>query len=107
MKPWLIVLKRLPANGMAIFPFIILKSEEQKKDAVLLNHEKIHLRQQLELLILPFYVCYLLQYLLNLLRYQNHYLAYFNISFEREAYHFEADLHYLEKRKWFNWFQFL
>lgn len=107
MKPWLIVFKGLGVNAMALFPFILLKSQSQKGDNVLINHEKIHLRQQLELLILPFYVFYVLNYLINLLRYKNHYLAYFNISFEREAYQFEKDLNYLSKRKWFTWLGFL
>lgn len=103
MRPWLIIFKSLPANAMALFPFILLKNRNQKTDEILINHEKIHLRQQLELLILPFYVFYVLNYLINLLRYKNHYLAYFHISFEREAYQFEKDLNYLSKRKWFTW----
>lgn len=107
MKSWLIVFNKLPANAMALFPFIILKNEGQKKDRILINHEQIHLRQQLELLILPFYIFYLLNYFINLLRYRNHYQAYFNISFEREAYRFEADLNYLSERKWLNWVRFL
>ncbi|KQB99233.1 hypothetical protein [Pedobacter sp. Hv1] len=107
MKPWLIVFKRLPANAMALFPFILIKKQEQKNDPVLINHEKIHLRQQLEMLILPFYVFYLLNYFINLLRYRNHDRAYFNISFEREAYHYEADLNYLSERKWLKWIAFL
>lgn len=107
MKPWLIVFKRLPANAMALFPFILLKNEDQKNDPILINHEKIHLRQQLEMLILPFYVFYLLNYFINLLKYRNHHLAYFNISFEREAYHYEADLNYLSTRRWLKWIKFL
>lgn len=107
MKPWLTVFNKLPVNAMALFPFIILKNKQQKKDQVLIHHERIHLRQQLELLILPFYIFYLLNYSINLLRYRNHYQAYFNISFEREAYYFEADLNYLSKRKWLNWVRFL
>ncbi|RZK56269.1 MAG: hypothetical protein EOO91_12460 [Pedobacter sp.] len=106
MRYWFLVLPKLPANAMAIFPFILLKSSSQKKDVVLINHEKIHLQQQLELLILPFYVLYLLNYFINLIIYKNHYKAYFNISFERESYHFEKDLNYLSKRKLYNWAKF-
>ena len=106
MKPWFIVFKKLPANAMAIFPFIIIKWKGQKDDKILINHEKIHLRQQLELLILPFYFLYLLNYLTNLLKYKNHHQAYFNISFEKEAYHYENELNYLAHRKWYNWINF-
>lgn len=97
------VVKKLPAAGMALFPFILVKYEALKKDIIIINHERIHLRQQLELLIFPFYLLYLLNYLINLLRFRNHDLAYRNIIFEKEAYQFENDLTYLKKRNWFGW----
>ncbi len=107
MRYWFIVWPKLSPNAMAIFPFILLKNEDQKQDQVLINHEKIHLQQQLELLILPFYLLYLLNYVINLIKYRNHSRAYFNISFERESYHFESDLNYLSKRKLYYWIRFL
>lgn len=99
----ILVVKKLPAAGMALFPFILVKYESLKKDIVIINHERIHLRQQIELLILPFYILYLLNYLINLLRFQNHDLAYRNIIFEKEAYTYETDLTYLKKGNWFGW----
>ncbi len=65
------------------------------------HHERIHLRQQLELGILPFYVWYLLEYLIRRWQYREHYDAYRNISFEREAFDNEHDLTYWETRKWY------
>ena len=106
MSYWIIILPNLKANAMAVFPFILLRNKTQKSDEVLINHEKIHLRQQLELLILPFYFLYLINYLINLLKYKNHHQAYFNISFEKEAYHHENELLYLSNRKWYNWINF-
>jgi hypothetical protein len=103
LKPWFLVWHRLPANGMAIFPFIIVREAHMKTDPVLVNHERIHFRQQLELLILPFYLLYFLNYLINLLRYRNHSLAYFNLVFEKEAYACAHNLDYLKKRKFFAW----
>lgn len=103
MKPILIVYNDLPANGMAIFPFILVKNEALANDTVILNHEKIHLKQQLELLILPFYIAYLLHYVINLIIYKNHYQAYMNIVFEKEAYIHEENLSYLKQRKFFAW----
>ncbi|PWS28264.1 hypothetical protein DHW03_10385 [Pedobacter yonginense] len=88
---------------MAIFPFILLKSERLMHDQEIINHEKIHLRQQLELLVVPFYVLYLLNYLVNRLKYGDHHLAYRNIIFEKEAYNHESDLSYLQKGSWFGW----
>lgn len=84
---------------MAFWPFIIVKSEANKADAVFLNHEHIHLRQQLELLVLPFYTWYGLEYLLRLIYFKNRYQGYRNISFERETYEHEQDIHYLKKRR--------
>ena len=106
MKPLFLIYPRLSANAMAIYPFIILQNKHQKTNKTLVNHERIHLRQQLELLILPFYLLYALNYLLNLIRLKNHYLAYFNIRFEREAYANEGDLNYLSHRKFFSWFRY-
>ena len=40
--------------GLSLWPFIILRDPQLKKDQVLVNHERIHLRQQLELFIIPF-----------------------------------------------------
>ena len=66
----------------------------------LLNHERIHTRQMLEMAILPFYIAYVLEWLVRLPMRGN---AYRNISFEREAYRHERDLHYLTHRRPYAW----
>ena len=86
-------------SGITLFPFVFLKSRDFKKKATLINHEKIHLRQQLELLVITFYVFYLIEFLIRLIKYKNWNLAYKNISFEREAYKNESNLDYLNHRK--------
>ena len=91
---------------MALFPYILVKEKAALNDALLINHERIHLRQQAELLVLPFYVLYLLNYLFNLIKYRNHYKAYLYIVFEREAYAHEANLRYLLQRKPYTWYRF-
>jgi hypothetical protein len=45
--------------------------------------------------------------LFRLIQYQDRHKAYRNISFEREAYHFENDLEYLKNRKAYGFFKFL
>ena len=85
-------------RGITLFPFIVLSDKLDRKDAVLLNHEKIHIRQQLEMLVLPFFVIYLTEFLIGYVKYKNWNLAYRNISFEREAYANEKDLCYLQQR---------
>jgi len=93
--------------GLSLWPFIFLKNHSLKKDAVLINHEKIHLRQQLELLIVPFYVLYLLEWVIRTLMYFNSYKAYQNLSFEREAYFNEKDGEYLKNRRPFSFIKYL
>lgn len=94
-------------RGLTIFPFVLLKFQKDKANEVLINHEKIHFRQQLELLILPFYIWYFLEYILRFIQYRNTNLAYRNICFEREAYINETDLNYLNKRPVWSWRHFL
>jgi hypothetical protein len=101
VAPWLNV------NGMAIFPFILVKAEICKHDATLIRHETIHLRQELELLIILFYVLYLFNYLVNRIKYKTHYDAYLNIAFEREAYAMEHSEQYLSARSFCAWLKFL
>lgn len=86
-------------TGITLFPFIFLKNSVLKEDKTLINHEKIHLQQQKELLIISFYIFYGLEWLIKLLKYRNHYLAYKNLSFEREAYQNENNFNYLKTRK--------
>jgi hypothetical protein len=101
-----VVVRSLPANAMALYPFMLFKSKLQKTDPLIINHEQIHFRQQLELLILPFYILYLLHYLLNLIRYKNHGQAYMQICFEREAYAHDRNMNYLRTRKPYAWVRF-
>jgi len=94
-------------RGMAVFPFVIVKYDLDKNNPVFVNHEKIHLRQQLELLILPFYIFYVLEYIIRLIQYKNKDVAYRNISFEREAYANETDLDYLKNRSFFGFLNYI
>lgn len=93
-------------KGLTVFPFVFLKQREHGSDDVLLNHEKIHLRQQLELLVLPFFVWYGLEFLWNFLRQRDVKRAYYSISFEREAYANEKDLHYLKQRSFWHFIKY-
>lgn len=92
---------------MSFWPFIFLKNDALKNDMVLINHEKIHLQQQKELLIILFYLLYIIEGILRSIYYFNSYKAYKNISFEREAYYNEKDLDYLNTRKPFSFIKYL
>jgi len=93
--------------GMTVFPFIILKKRILKGDVCLVNHENIHLKQQIEMLVVPFFLWYAIEFLVRLVRYKNWQLAYRNISFEREAYAHEHDLAYLRSRRFWGFWKYL
>ena len=100
------ILTKMKVNGITLFPFIILRNKDFKNNKILINHEKIHLRQQLELLIIFFYIWYVVEYYYWLVKLKNKHLAYRNISFEREAYAMEEDINYLETRKIWSFFKY-
>ena len=85
-------------SGLTFFPFVILRFKNAKNDLVVMNHEKIHIRQQLELLVLPFYILYFIDFGLKYLKYRDAKIAYRNIVFEREAYANESNINYLKSR---------
>ena len=92
--------------AITIWPFVII-NKKYKGDDILVNHEHIHLKQQIELFWLPFFLWYLLEFLLRLVQFRNWNKAYRNISFEREAYQNEENPNYLLDRKRFNFIYYL
>ncbi len=92
--------------AITIWPFIII-NKNYKGDEALVNHEKIHIKQQLELLWLPFFIWYFIEFFIRFLQYRNWHKAYLNISFEREAHLYERDFTYLENRKRYAFLKFL
>jgi len=95
------------AQAITIFPFIFLKHSSDRDNRILINHERIHVLQALELLIIPFYFLYVLEFSLRMLQYRNFTRAYLNISFEREAYENEHNLNYLKSRKLFSFWKYV
>ena len=90
-------------NAINLCGLILIKPHVQPSDR-LLNHEHIHTRQMLEMLVVGFYLWYFFEWLIRLTRKGN---AYHRISFEREAYAHEHDLQYLQHRKPFAWWHYL
>lgn len=83
-------------RGLAFWPFIFISSKTIIDDE-LINHERIHLRQQIEMLIIPFYIWYLIELYTK---------GYWDNKFEREAYANDHDLTYLKKRKFFSFLRY-
>lgn len=69
------------------------------------NHESIHWQQQLELLIIFFYILYLLEWIVKFFIHGRK--AYKNLAAEREAYTFDDDMFYLDDRKRYKWLKYI
>jgi len=92
----------LPFKGFRainLFGIIFARKGETMLNKRVLNHEAIHTRQMLELLVIGFYLWYLIEWSILLIRYRNGLKAYRHIGFEKEAYDNEGDLQYLKQRK--------
>ena len=94
----------MKVGGISLFPFIILREKyrdgnkfEIKVGKKTINHETIHFQQALELGVIPFYVLYVLEWILKLPIYGVK--SYYNIS----TYDNDDDLMYLEIRRRYNW----
>ncbi len=85
-------------QGITVFPFVIVKSKAAKQNPTLIQHERIHLRQQIEMGVLPFFIWYSLEFFWHYFQGSSRQLAYRLISFEQEAYQNEHNLDYLAKR---------
>jgi hypothetical protein len=83
--------------GIALWPFILVRRKNPSPQ--LIQHEKIHLRQQVELGIFLFYLWYLTEFLLRFLWNRSYQQAYKSICFEQEAYAHETEEDYLVHRK--------
>lgn len=100
----------MQVGGISLFPFIILRERYRdggqwwvQRGKETINHESIHFYQALELLVVPFYILYVLEYIVKSILYLSIDKGYKNISFEREAYGHEADLGYLNTRPCCSW----
>jgi hypothetical protein len=94
-------------RGLTIFPFVFVKHQYDKKNTVFIHHERIHIRQQLELLIFPFLIWYFIEFIIRLMQYKKWSVAYRNISFEKEAYANEKNLDYLKSRSFWAFLKYI
>lgn len=94
--------------AMALWPFVIFRDREASQNQGIINHERIHHRQQIELLIIPYYIWYFIEYWTAMFRNGfRHFDAYMSVSFEQEAYAAQDNPDYLRNRKWLSSWPFL
>ena len=118
----------IPFDGylaMTVIPWIFCRKELKEVD---LNHEMIHVRQQVEMLFIGimlamvlflfigwwsilfipiFFWLYLIECVVRLIIYMDKDEAYYNISFEQEAYDHQDEKYYLDVRKHFAWLRYM
>jgi hypothetical protein len=94
-------------EGFAFFPFIIAGNKSRVKDEVFLSHEKIHIRQQQETLVILFFLWYFTEFFIRFIQFKNSKKAYRNISFEQEAYANEHNTDYLKDRRFWGFLKYL
>jgi len=94
--------KSVVAITLCPFGIYIRKGKERP---ITINHEKIHWKQQLEMLVIFFYIWYILEWFIRLI--VNKGYAYINLSFEREAYDNEKNLEYINNRKMYSWIKYM
>ena len=88
-------------NAISLFPFVFVRTTISSTTR---RHETIHFQQQVETLVVGFYLIYLYDYLKA--RIKDGLTgpeSYRSIRAEREAYENEADVKYLQNRKRWKW----
>lgn len=91
-------------KAINLFGLLFVRNDAGKMKAKDFNHEAIHTAQMKEMLYIPFYLWYVVEWVIRLFGTGN---AYRNISFEREAYNNQDNLNYLDSRKHYSWFNHL
>lgn len=87
--------------------FGILFTKSDYLNPTTINHERIHTKQMLELLIVGYYLWYIIEYIIVRFCHKKQNDAYHDISFEEEAHNNDNNLHYLDNRKHFAWWKYV
>jgi len=86
--------------AITIWPFVFIRDDGNE---LTINHESIHIKQQQELFVLPFYLLYFWEWLRGRMKGLDGREAYLKISFEKEAYSNELNPDYLSRRPKMAW----
>ena len=80
------VLSIIGFEGITFAPYIFISHREKSCPPWLINHEKVHIKQQEEKGLFLFTLIYLWDYAKGLFVFRTHRPAYLNIRFEKAAY---------------------
>lgn len=102
--------KYLPPEGykaMTVGPLIFVR-KPFVLGSVDINHETIHWEQQKEMWIIPFFLWYIIEFIIKYVYYGfKWHKAYRSLSFEREAYYNQEIMTYLNNREPFAWINYI
>lgn len=83
--------------------FWVFVRPEYMDQKVTINHERIHVAQYKETLLIGFFLFYSYDFIKNILKGMSWDQAYRNIRMEKEAYQKQYSMDYLRHRKLFSW----
>jgi hypothetical protein len=93
-----------PVAGVTLWPFIFVASDVSADEKrTMINHERIHICQANEMLVVFFYLLWVLEFLVGMCRYGSAHAAYVHISLEAEAHANEHDMQYCHERRLWGW----
>jgi hypothetical protein len=101
---WLSKIAPINVYAFSFAIWVVCRGEMSEKTK---NHETIHYQQQLELLFIFQWILYGLFHVINLAKYKDAAIAYYENPFECEAYDNDQDLDYLETRKHYAWIRYI
>ena len=91
-------------RAITLAPFGIYIRKEYTNNKRIRNHESIHWKQQLEMLVIFFYIWYFIEYLIKSITTTN---AYRSLLHEKEAYDNDNNFEYLKTRKPYSWLKYI
>lgn len=91
------ILKEYEAIVLGTFCFFKEDKNNSIEQKSIIVHELVHQEQMKKFGLFGFYLIYIHDYLINLIKYKNHEKAYYNIPFEMEAYRVQEE--YISKVK--------
>lgn len=99
------------SQGFAVWPLIVFPASDFRNTGdtfrLKFNHERIHLRQQIELLLVFFYIFHFLEWFLHrIIQRKDQLEAYFLYTAEQEAYQHMTNDNYLRYRRFLSMFRY-
>lgn len=111
MRPRKIYSKHIPMKGyiaiLLLFWMVIREEYRNRLPWFAENHETTHLHQELEMMIVFFYLWFIVEFSIKLAITLSWKRAYLSVAFEQEAYNNQFEKRYLENRRHYAWLKYV